>query len=35
MRRWIFSAGQQIKGLKNRREKEIALWSKKDEKRDN
>jgi lysozyme len=35
MRRWIFSAGQQIKGLKNRRGKEIALWSKKDEKRDN
>lgn len=35
MRRWIFSGGQQIRGLKNRREKEIALWSKKDEKRDN
>lgn len=35
MRRWIFSSGQQIRGLKNRREKEIALWSKKDEKRDN
>ena len=29
MRRWIFSAGQQIKGLKNRREKEIELWNKK------
>ena len=35
MRRWIFSGGQQIKGLKNRREKEMALWSKEDEKRDN
>jgi len=35
MRRWIFSGGQQIRGLKNRREKEMALWSKKDEKRDN
>ena len=35
MRRWIFSGGQQIRGLKNRREKEIALWSKEDEKRDN
>lgn len=29
MRRWIFSAGQQIKGLKNRREKEIELWNRK------
>lgn len=29
MRRWIFSAGQQIKGLKNRREKEVELWNKK------
>lgn len=35
MRRWIYSGGQQIRGLKNRREKEIALWSKKDEKRGN
>ena len=29
MRTWIFSAGQQIKGLKNRREKEIELWNRK------
>lgn len=29
MRRWIYSAGRQIKGLKNRREKEIELWNKK------
>jgi lysozyme len=29
MRRWVFSAGQQIKGLKNRREEEIELWNKK------
>lgn len=35
MRRWIFSGGQQIRGLKNRREKEIELWSKEDDKRDN
>lgn len=29
MRRWVFSAGRQIQGLKNRREKEIELWNKK------
>ena len=29
MRRWVFSAGQQIRGLKNRREKEIELWNEK------
>lgn len=29
MRRWIFSAGRQIQGLKNRREKEIELWNEK------
>lgn len=29
MRRWILSAGRQIQGLKNRREKEIELWNKK------
>lgn len=29
MRRWIFSAGKKTQGLKNRREKEIDLWSKK------
>lgn len=29
MRRWIFSAGRQIQGLKNRREKEINLWNQK------
>lgn len=29
MRRWVFSAGQQIRGLKKRREKEIELWNEK------
>lgn len=29
MRRWIFSAGRQIQGLKNRRGKEIELWNRK------
>ena len=29
MRRWILSAGRQIQGLKNRREKEIELWNQK------
>lgn len=29
MRRWILSAGRQIQGLKNRREKEIKLWNEK------
>lgn len=29
MRRWIFSAGRQIQGLKNRREKEVKLWNQK------
>lgn len=29
MQRWIFSAGRQIQGLKNRREKEIKLWNEK------
>lgn len=29
MRRWILSAGRQIQGLKNRREKEIELWNRK------
>jgi lysozyme len=27
LRRWKFSGGQVSKGLINRREKEIALWS--------
>lgn len=27
MRRWVFSAGRQIQGLKNRREREIELWN--------
>lgn len=35
MRRWIFSGGQQIRGLKNRREREVTLWSTRYEKRDN
>jgi lysozyme len=26
MRRWVYSGGEVIQGLKNRREKEIALW---------
>jgi len=29
MRRWILSAGRQIQGLKNRREKEVKLWNQK------
>ena len=29
MRRWVFSAGRQIQGLKNRREKEVKLWNQK------
>jgi len=29
MRRWVFSAGRQIQGLKNRREREVELWNRK------
>jgi lysozyme len=27
LRRWVFSGGQRVQGLTNRREKEIALWN--------
>jgi lysozyme len=27
LRRWVFSGGQRVQGLANRREKEIALWN--------
>ena len=32
LRRWIYSKGQKLRGLKNRREKEILLWNYKPEK---